>query len=164
MNGVFFKANWAAMERETKHLLDAYRQLPPAIAKKHLRAAMRRSIKPFIPILRKETPRRTGNLRRSVKSVVRFYKSAEHGSVAGIVGFGRGGANQRKMGNHSAIVESGTKIRRKANGAVCGRMPARLMLQKSMAMNSRAILSNVSSELAFSLEKAARELANRQKR
>lgn len=158
---IFFKANWAVMERETKHLIDAYRQLPPFIAKKHLRSSMRRAIKPFIPALKNATPRRTGNLRRSVKSVVRFYKSAEHGSVAGVVGFGRGGTNPKKMGNHSSIVESGTAARRKVNGANCGRMPAREMLQKTLASHSKSILANVVAELEVGLERAVRELANR---
>lgn len=163
MSAVFFKANWAEMEKETKHLIDAYRKLPPYIAKKHLRASMRRSIKPFVPALKAATPKRSGNLRRSVKAMAKFYKRAEHGSVAGVVGFSRGSKTVRNMGNHSAIVNDGTELRRKASGASTGRMPARRMLQQTLASHGKAILANVVSELAVGLERAAKELAAKNK-
>ena len=159
MTAIFFKANWAEMKRDTEALLNAYKKLPGHIAKKHLRASMRRSIKPFVPALKAATPKQSGNLRRSVKTMAKFYQSANHGAVAGYVGFSRGSKTKNNMGNHSAIVEYGTGERRRKNGGSSGRMPARRMLATTLSQHGAGILKNVVTELAVGLERAARELA-----
>jgi HK97 gp10 family phage protein len=158
VSNIFFKANWREMERDTKHLMDAYRQLAPSIARKHLQASMRRAVKPFAPALKAATPKDTGSLRRSVKVIVRYYKKADHGSVAGMVGFGRGSKTKNKMGNHSSIVENGTKLRRRKSGASCGRMPARKMVAQTLNSLGQGILKNIVTELGVGLERAARDL------
>lgn len=161
MSNVFFKANWGQMERETKHLIDAFRKLPPSIAKKHMQASMRRAVKPFVPALRSATPKDTGNLRRSVKVVVKYYKKADHGSVAGMIGFGRGSKTKTSMGNHSSVVEQGTGLRVRKNGASCGKMPAKKMVARTLATLGPGILKNIVTELGVGLERAARELSRK---
>jgi hypothetical protein len=160
MAGIFFKTNYPHLSRDVADIIAAYRQLPPYIAKKHLRAAMGRTVKPFIPALRANTPTDTGNLRRSVTSVTRFYNRADSGAVVGVVGFSRGGKTKRNMGNHGLFVEAGTKPRRTRTKRFCGSMPARGMLRRTLQTMQGPILANLRQEMAFALEKATRELAS----
>jgi hypothetical protein len=160
---IFFKYNWADHYRECGALLEEFRKLPAGIARKYIRSSMRRAIKPFAPALRSATPKgRTGNLRRSVRAIVKFYNKVDHGSVVGIVGYSRGGEKKNQKGNHSSIVENGTAERvQKKTGRRCGVMPARRMCAKTLASHAPAILSIVCAEMTVGLEKAAQEAARR---
>jgi hypothetical protein len=160
MSGIFFKTNYQSLAGDVTDIVSAFRKLPTHIAKKHLRAAMGRTIKPFIPALRASTPKYTGNLKRSVSSVTRFYDRADHGAVVGVVGFSRGGKTKRNMGNHGLFVEAGTKPRRTRAKRFCGSMPARGMLRATLSTMRGQILANLGMEMAVALERATRELAS----
>lgn len=104
-------------------LMESYRELPRHIAKKHLKAAMKRSVKDGIPELRKLTPKgkayntraatkrdergrfqtgsgkkmrvRGGALRRSVTAKAKFVGRSRDGFAVGVVGY-KGGEQSRK--------------------------------------------------------------------
>lgn len=163
MSTKFFEFRQAFATGEIAGVIAAFNQLPGVLARKHVTAAMRRAVKPFQPALRQATPVGTGGLRRSVKTLVRYYQKANWaGNIVGVVGYARGGSKPNKMGNHSAIVEKGTGDRYRRNGAYVGRMPARRMLRDTIAANRQAIAANLTREMAVGLERAARELAGAQ--
>lgn len=160
MSGIFFKTNYPHLANDVADIIAAYRKLPPHIARKHLKAAMGRTVKPFMPVLKQNTPQFTGNLKRSVTSVTRFYDRADHGAVVGVVGFSRGGRTRRNMGNHGLFVEAGTRPRQTRTRRFCGSMPAVGMLRRTLATMQGPILTNLRMEMAVALEKATRELAS----
>ena len=68
---------------EMKALQEAFRQFRPSLAKKHMGAAIRRSLKPGTDALKQTTPRGpTGNLKRAIASKVKTYVS---GNAVGLV-------------------------------------------------------------------------------
>jgi len=163
--GRFFVAYSDQSNRDIDNLIRAYGQLPIRLARKHMQAAMRRSIRPFAPALRRATPKKTGGLRKSVKVRVKFsnrmtktYWGSFSGGVTGTIGFGRGGSSPTRMGNHASIVEAGTKERVRKSGARTGTMPARHMVRDTLAANRAGILSNLELELGVSLERAVRDV------
>ena len=104
------KLNAKEVQREIDGLRKKYAALPGHIAKKHMRAAMRRVIKPGVPLLRANTPpvgarrgrrkkgekpRSTGALRRAVTTKAKFKGSASSGTIFGVLGY-RGGLQSRK--------------------------------------------------------------------
>ncbi|CAB4184552.1 Bacteriophage HK97-gp10, putative tail-component [uncultured Caudovirales phage] len=173
-SGQFFTSFWKQQStRDCDDLIRAYGELPATLARKHLKAAMRRAIRPFAPALRRSTPKRTGNLRRAITVVVRFsnkisrnYYGNFQGGVTGSVGFKRGAGK----GNHSNLVEDGSVERRRVNfrgekfgknKGGTGKMPARHMLRETLDARKDGILQNLELEMGVSLERAARELAKR---
>ena len=106
--GLFFSAFFSdKSNRDLDDLIRAYAKLPGSLARKHLKAAIRRSIKPFVPALKAATPRATGNLRRSVTTVVKFGTKVSRGSgeafrgtAIGVVGFSRKGKKKNQKGDH----------------------------------------------------------------
>ena len=166
--GRFFVAYSDQSNRDIDNLIRAYGQLPIRLARKHMQAAMRRSIRPFAPALRRATPKKSGGLRKSVKVRVKFSNRMTRtswgsfsGGVTGTIGFGRGGSSPTRMGNHASIVEAGTKERARKSGARTGTMPARRMVRDTLAAHRAGILASLELELGVSLERAARELAYR---
>jgi HK97 gp10 family phage protein len=152
----FFEYRGASTKGQIADLFRAYRDLPGSLARKHLKAAMRRAIKPFHPALRANTPKDTGNLRRSIQTILRFKDRANWGGhVVGVVGFGRKG---KRKGYHSHLLELGTAERKTRNGARRGSGPSREMVRRTLNENRQGIASNLAKELAVSLERAAREL------
>lgn len=149
---------------QVKDLIEAYKRLPEKLSKKYLRRAMRTAVSGFEPALRGNTPYRTGSLMRSIRTTLKLNKKS--GGVAAEIGFSRGSLKKKRgqfvvsgSGHHAIIVERGTKDRRRRNGAFCGRMPGRFMLQDTLAAKKSEILSSLSGQLASCLEKAAKELA-----
>lgn len=146
-----------------------YGRLPGSIARKYLKKAVRESIKPMVSPLKAATPRgKTGNLRRSVTTVVRFGSKVTRGptesfkgTAIGIVGFSRKGKKKNQKGDHSVLVEQGSKHRRRKNGGSTGKMPPRHMLRETLASKKSSVLSRLESEMAVRLEKAADELSRR---
>lgn len=146
-----------------------YGRLPGSIARKYLKKAVRESIKPMVSPLKAATPRgKTGNLRRSVTTVVRFGSKVTRGptesfkgTAIGIVGFSRRGEKKNQKGDHSVLVEQGSKHRRRKNGGSTGKMPPRHMLRETLASKKSSVLSRLESEMAVRLEKAADELSRR---
>ena len=176
--GLFFSAFFSdKSNKDLDDLIRAYAKLPGSLARKHLKAAIRRSIKPFTPALTAATPRSTGNLRRSVTTVVKFGTKVSRGSgeafrgtAIGIVGFSRKGKKKNQKGDHSVLVEAGTKPRfRKgvrgnsfsAGQGSTGKGPPRHMLRDTLAAKKSGILSNLEIEMGVSLERATQEAARR---
>jgi hypothetical protein len=187
--GLFFSAFFSdKSNRDLDDLIRAYAKLPGSLARKHLKAAIRRSIKPFTPALKAATPRSTGNLRRSVTTVVKFGTKVSRGSgeafrgtAIGIVGFSRKGKKKNQKGDHSVLVEAGTKPRfRKtavakrggvkarsnfsAGQGSTGKGPPRHMLRDTLAAKKSGILSNLELEMGVSLERATQEAARQRAR
>jgi HK97 gp10 family phage protein len=170
--GLFFSAFFSdKSNRDLDDLIRAFAKLPGSLARKHLKAAIRRSIKPFTPALKAATPRSTGNLRRSVTTVVKFGTKVSRGSgeafrgtAMGIVGFSRKGKKKNQKGDHSVLVEAGTKPRRRKSGGSTGTMPPKHMLRDTLASKKSGILSNLELEMGVSLERATQEAARRANR
>lgn len=156
-----FEPNTLDLEPQIAGLMGAYRALPRHIAKKHLKAAMRRLMKGGVPILRKNTPplgarrgRRkkgekpssTGALRRSVTT--RTGQTGKNGDfnsfVWAVLGY-RASFESRK----AIWLEYGT-----SRG---GR--AFQMMQKTMAEFGPVSAARLAEEMAKGLEKAAAEVA-----
>jgi len=167
--GLFFSAFFSdKSNRDLDDLIRAYAKLPGSLARKHLKAAIRRSIKPFVPALKSATPRASGNLRRSVTTVVRFGTKVSRGggdsfrgTAIGIVGFSRKGNKKNQKGDHSVLVEAGTKPRQRKRGGSTGTMPPRHMLRDTLASKRSGILGNLEIEMGVSLERATQEAARR---
>lgn len=145
---------------EVAALVARFDELPRHIARKHMAAAMRRAIKPGVPILRQGTPpvgvkrgrsrpgesrKSTGTLRRSVTTTAKAYVRGRAGSVVGKVGY--------KLGFES----------RKANwtnfGTRNGVRPQSFLEKFELVYNGPAA-QGLAHELAISLERAAAELAS----
>ena len=159
----FFKSNYEENSEQIRQLIRAFRKLPPATAKKRMRQGMRRAIKPFLPALQHNTPIRSGGLFWSAHSIVKFYDKANHGAVAGVIGYSRKVKKIKKLGvsgsgNHSHLLEFGTAPRRRKNGGSTGRTPAHHMVERTLATYKGRILLAVENELAKSLEQAAKDL------
>lgn len=106
---------------ELKTLQQAFRELRPSIAKKHMGAAIRRSLAPGVKALKGNVTRGpTGNLSRAIASKVKTYIS---GNAVGLVGFVAAGSGKSKSAGggsvkkgkdrayHAGFLEFGTKDR-----------------------------------------------------
>jgi hypothetical protein len=106
---------------ELRELQKAFRQFRPSLARKHMGAAIRRSLKPGLTALRGNvTKGPTGNLARAITSKVKTYVS---GNAVGLVGFTAAGSGKAKSAGggtvkkgkdrafHAGFVEFGTKER-----------------------------------------------------
>jgi len=106
---------------DVERLKQEFAKLRPALARKHMGAAITRTLKPALMALRTTTPKGpTGNLKRAIASKVTKYQS---GNIVGLVGYRRTGTGKtqstkgkRKLGNdrafHQHFVEFGTNDRR----------------------------------------------------
>jgi hypothetical protein len=136
-------------------LVKAYRELPKNIAQKHMKAAMGRAVRPFIPALRKNTPpeglkkgrrkkgekpRSSGALRRAVAVRTKARKLV----VSGVLGY-RAGAESRK----AIWMEFGTST---------GVKPRR-MVERTMSEIRGKAVANLPKELAHALTKAVKDVA-----
>jgi hypothetical protein len=155
-----FEPNSYDADKHIGALMNAYKALPRHIAKKHLKAAMRRLLRPAVPILRRNTPplgtrrgrrkkgekpRSSGALRRAV--TVRAGQSGNNGAfnafVYGVLGY-KAGFESRK----AIWLQFGT-----ATGG-----PAFRMMEKTLAEFGPVAASRMAEEMAKGLEKAAAEL------
>lgn len=106
---------------DLRELQQAFRNFRPSLAKKHMGAAIRRSLKPGMDALKRNTPKGpTGNLRRAIASKVKTYVS---GNAVGLVGFVAAGSGKSKPAGggkvqkgkdrayHAGFLEFGTKER-----------------------------------------------------
>ena len=117
---------WNASDviNDIEYLRRGFGQLPTALAKRHIRPAIRKAMEPYMPMFRAAAPRRTGGLRRSVTTVVDFQGTT--GYFSGRVGFGRG---RGKKGHHAILVADGTKARRTKKNYNRGVMPSNPEMQ-----------------------------------
>jgi hypothetical protein len=170
-----------AYSDDCRALADGYRRLPKALARKHIKAAVNRAVKPFVPALRAATPKgkpkrsarvaaaaaraagkklppnvnRPGRLRRSIVTVTKFTNKVDHGSFVSRVTFRRG----EGKGNHALWVEAGTAARKAGkSGANRGAVSPRWFLRSLFLSMAPGIASSMSLHLAAGLEAAAREL------
>jgi hypothetical protein len=169
---------------DCRALAAGFRDLPKALAKKHIKAAMNRAVKPFLPALRAATPRfkgkrfktaavardsrgrylagsgkkstiKPGALRRSIRSITKFTNKVNHGSFYTKVGFARG----EGKGNHALWIEQGTGKRKvKATGANRGAVSPRWFLRTTFNAMAPGIQSSIGLHLSAALEVAGREL------
>jgi len=106
---------------EMRELKKAFAELRPSLARKHMGAAIRRSLAPGITALRGNVKRGpTGNLARAIASKVKTYRS---GNAVGLVGFIAAGSGKNKSAAggrvrtgkdrafHAGFLEFGTKER-----------------------------------------------------
>lgn len=106
---------------ELKKLQQAFLGFRTSLARKHMGAAIRRSLKPGVDALKRNTPKGpTGNLRRAISSKVKTYMS---GNAVGLVGFIAAGSGKNKSAGggsvkkgkdrafHAGFLEFGTKER-----------------------------------------------------
>lgn len=138
-----------------------YRELPRHIAKKHMKAALRATIRAGVPILRRNTPplgtrrgrrkkgevrRSTGDLRRSV--MVRtgvLGRNTDWDQVAfAVLGYRYGWASRKAI-----WLERGT-----SHG-----VRAQRMVEKTLAEFGKPCAATLATEMAARLEKAAAEIA-----
>lgn len=106
---------------ELKQLQAAFRGFRPSLARKHMGAAIRRSLAPGLTALRGNVSKGpTGNLARAITSKVKTYRS---GNAVGLVGFVAAGSGKNKPAGggsvkkgkdrafHAGFLEFGTKER-----------------------------------------------------
>ena len=144
---------------DLQELRRAYMQLPPALAKKHIRSAIRKAVSPFLPEFKAAAPKRTGGLKKSPIVVADFDRVS--GNWTAKVGYGM---SKRKPGYAALLVNDGTKQRYHKKQGLFGK---RHSTGKGPATGfANALLSSVRSRglnmlethLFAALEKAKNEL------
>jgi len=145
---------------DLRYLAGEYRKLPPALAKKHLRAAIKRAANPFLPAFRACAPRgRTGNLKKSPIVVADFDRVS--GNWTARVGYGMG---KKRKGYAALLVNNGTKERKHKRQSLfgkrhrTGRGPATHFADGVLASTRSAGLAGLETQLYAALEKATAEL------
>lgn len=157
--------NWQGMQGEIGALMGRWDALPRHIAKKHLKAVMKRVLRPQIPLLKRLTPkggtttvkstivrgemkqnfkRRGGAMRRAVTVKSKYIGRNKSGVVYGVVGY-KAGFESRK----AIWLDGGTKFI----------SPREIMEQFRQASKGPA-QSELIREMKKALESAARELAS----
>ncbi len=152
--------NEAKMQRELADLAKSYETLPKHIAKKHMLAAMRRSIvkSKGVAILRQNTPpagtrrgrrkkgekaRSTGELRRAVTTKAKWIGNNKSGAAVAGLGYKYGVASRKAIWH-----EFGTT-----------RMKGIAMMQRTFEQIRGKVASLLAGELASAFEKAGAEVA-----
>jgi hypothetical protein len=157
---------WNNVEGQIGALMARFEELPRYIAKKHLKAAMKKAGKDAIPILKANTPvgggrrvkaavvrgelkmnykRRGGSLRRASTFMSKYKGTNKDGAVFGILGYKYGFESRKAI-----WLEFGT-----SRG-----IEPRKMVEKSLAASKGIVGSKLEAEMAAALEKAAIELAS----
>ncbi len=164
--------NWRGMNGQIGALMGRFNELPRHIAKKHLKAAMKRATKDGVPVLKKLTPKgkpkntraalkrgaggrfvqgsgkkmrvRGGALRRAVTSKAKYIGRNRDGVVYGVVGY-KAGAESRK----AIWLEFGTS-----------RITARDFMEKFRKAYGGPAAKTLAREMKKALGAAARELAS----
>lgn len=165
----------SGMQEEIAALMERYNALPNHIAKKHLRASMRRVMKYAVPALKKNTPRRRSYVRfgggrngreytatrirggslRSAVTTKAGYSRAKGGPMAvyGVVGYA----------NRLTPAEAGPQVSqsRKAIWLEYGTRYAfaRGMVKMTLSQIGGPSAALLAREMSAALEKAAAELA-----
>lgn len=160
MSESMISINADAMTADIAAMIGRFRQLPRHIARKHLQAAMRRALKPGVPILRRNTPplgvrrgrrkageaRSSGALRKSVTTRAKAVPGrGGAGVVYGVVGYRHGWESRKAI-----WLEFGTRR---------GVQPRR-MAENSMNEIRGPAAATLVREMAVALERAAAELAS----
>jgi hypothetical protein len=164
--------NWDGMQGEIGALMARYAALPRHIAKKHLQAAMKRTLKDGVPVLKRLTPKggtrtvkaalksgsggrfvhgsgkksrvRGGALRRAVTTKAKYLGKNADGRVYGVVGY-KAGFESRK----AIWLEFGTSR---------GVKPQQI-IEKFNREYGGPVAGKLANEMALALNKATAELA-----
>lgn len=162
--------NWFTMNGQIGALMGRFHELPRHIAKKHLKAAIRRGLREGVPILKKLTPKgksytyrqpiarnaqgrflqgsgkkmryKAGGLRRSVATKAKYIGKNKNGVVYGTIGY-RAGPESRK----GLWLEFGTN-----------RIKPRQIMDRFRSAYRGPMSKLLVREMRNALEKAAREL------
>lgn len=150
-------------QAEIEAIMGSFSVLPRYLAKKHLQAAMKRTIKDGVPVLKKLTPKRKtkvvfgrnvvsgeytarkvkgGSLRLSVTSKAKYIGRNGDGSVYGVIGY-RAGDQSRK----AIWLVEGTRT-----------INPRAWMTQFHNQYSGPSLVRLQAEMAAALEKAVKEL------
>lgn len=151
--------NWDAVQGEIGALTKRYAELPRWIAKKHLKAAIGRTLRPGVPKLRALTPplntrrgRRkkgekpvsTNKLRRAVKVKTAYKGRNKDGFAYGVIGYRAGDESLKAL-----RLEFGTKYIR-----------PREFMRRFHESYKPIAQGRLAFEMRQALEKAAKELAS----
>lgn len=152
-------------EAELQAIMNRFAELPRHIAKKHLQAAMKRTVKDGVPALKAVTPKRKsrvvfgrnkttgeytaqrvkgGAMRRSVTSRAKYVGKNGYGTVYGVVGY-KAGPESRK----AIWFVDGTRT-----------INPRAIMEQFHARYDGSAINKLTAEMANALEKATRELAS----
>ncbi len=150
--------NSDSLSAQVGALVKAFDNLPKAIAKKHMKSAMKKALKFAVPVLKANTPKgkaqrgadgkkikgSSGSLRRAVTVRSKFIGKNKGGFTVGAIGYKHG------LQSRNAIwVEFGTKK---------GIEPQHFMAKTYDQIRGQ-VSGELTRELATALEKAAKDLA-----
>jgi hypothetical protein len=149
---------------DLQQLRRAYMQLPPALAKKHIRSALRKTVEPFLPEFRAAAPKKTGGLKKSPITKADF--APVSGNWTARVGYGR---SKTKKGWHAVMLNDGTKERyQKRKGVLqsmglrgphyTGKGPATHFADSLLSSVRSRGMNMLETHLYAALEKATNEL------
>jgi len=138
---------------DLQYLRQEYRKLPPALAKRHIRSALRKTVEPFLPEFRAAAPKRTGGLKKSPITVAGFDRVS--GDWTARVGYGM---SKKKPGYAALLVNDGTKARKTKKGKSTGKGPATGFANSLLASVRSRGMSNLETFLSAALESAINAL------
>jgi hypothetical protein len=149
----FVTFNASDLIHDLDMLRRGFAELPPGLARVHIRAAMKRAMAPLMPMFRAAAPRRSGRLRRSVTTITKFDGSS--GRFYSAVGFGR---SKTKKGHHAILVADGTKPRYTRKRKRCGLIRPNPSMAALAAQVRASAPPEFEMQLAVALERAIRAL------
>ena len=120
--------------KQIKVLEDFFKNLSAVDQKRVFDAGFRRAAKPLISKAKSNAPYRSGNLRKSIGSII------VKDDLALLVGAKQTG---RFRGYHGHLVEDGTKIRRRRSGGSTGSMPATHFFEKAFNATSKEMYDSI---------------------
>ncbi len=149
----------ADFHRQLQELQAGFTQIPQKLAKKYLKAAARDGARVMLNPLKSITPKRSGkgkgqgNLRRSIKTAAKFYQKGSEAGAVGVIFYSR----KNNLGNHSWILESGTKQRQNKKGANRGVGPAIHMMSRTRISYASQVQGVVEKRTAEALKNAIKD-------
>ncbi len=127
-----------------KVLEDFFHDLAYSDQRKIFTAGFKKAAKPLIAMAKMKVPEKTGNLRKSIGSVM------VQGDIAIIVGARTTGSNK---GFHGHLVEFGTRQRTHKSGKSVGRMPGAYFFKESMDRTEGKVFDTIAEEFYDSIDR-----------
>jgi hypothetical protein len=144
-------ADLTEFKGDLDRLMAMYSKLPDGLARKHLQAALKRSMKPHLGAFRTAAPVDRGGLKKSVGTTASFRK----GIFEGRVGYMR---SKAKRGFTAAWINDGTDERITKDGENRGRMRVNGFGDRVTRQVANAGIVTLKAEMLAALEKAVNEL------
>lgn len=144
-------ADLTEFKGDLDRLMGMYAKLPDGLARKHLQAALKRSMKPHLGPFRSAAPVDRGGLKKSVGTIASFRK----GIFEGKVGYMR---SKAKRGFTAAWISDGTKDRFTKAGASRGKIVGNRFGDSVTRQVASAGVGTLRAEMLAALEKAVSEL------